>query len=333
MVTGATGFLGNNIARQLLGDGIEVLVATRASASLKPFNGLNVSIIELDFDDKQAIRESLRGVDTVIHAAAMIWFGFSKLEQTRHANVVITQNIAMACQELGIRLVHVSTVDALPASRDKTPVNEQSEGIPKPPCNYVVTKTEADRLLKEMFADGLDGLIVHPAFMLGPWDWKPSSSRLIIEVERLGRWCVYPSGGINVCDVRDVARGTILAAERGETGKQYILGGTNIHYRELCHRIADLCGVVRPFFRSGPFVMLVGWLVERINGWRNIESIINSGSLSMARMYHFYSSEYAAKEIGYTNRPLDETLKDGISWLRSQGAFKNQVEESAEHGC
>lgn len=315
LVTGATGLLGNNIVRLLVNDGVSVRAAVRSTSDRRPVEGLAIEVVPIDFEDVESIKRAVDGVDVVVHSAGFIWFGWMKLTESRRANVEYSRRLAEVCREKEVRFIHVSTVDTLPASDGKTPVSEDSNGLEKPACNYVVSKTEAERAVEAVIEKGLDAVIVHPGLFLGPWDWKPSSGELIRAVKKLGYFFTCPTGGISVSDVRDVARGTLLAATKGEAGRHYILGGENVRYKHLCREIARKCGVLTPQLRTGPVAYLVAATTGLINRARGNETLVNTAAIRMARYSHFYSSERAKVELGYQWRPLDETLDDAIEWL------------------
>lgn len=323
MVTGATGLLGNNIVRELLDQGHQVTVAVRPSSKREPFAGLDLKVVEVDFNDSASISRAIAGVDTVIHSAGFIWFGWSKLRESMDVNLGITSRIAKLCLEKDIRLVHVSSVDALPVGEKKGDVlDEESVGKDKVPCNYVVSKRAADMAILEMVPQGLNASIVHPSLMFGPWDWKPSSAELIQAISKMGFWFACPTGGISVADVRDVARGTIAAGEKGKAGRKYILAGRNIPYRELCGLIAEKIKVWRPVNRAGIVAYYLAAGYSGLTKWWRGESIVNTAALQMSWDWHYYSSQRAETELGYHNRDLDETLNDTVAWLVDQNMIE-----------
>jgi len=330
LVTGGTGLLGNNIVRELVGNSYEVLAAVRKSSDRKPFTDLDLQVVEVDFQDEQSITESLSGVDTVIHSAGFIWFGWSKLQESRAVNVGITSRIAKICLEKNIRFVHISSLDALPVGNKGEVVSESALDQPdqwnqKVPCNYVVSKTEADLAVKELFLQGLSGCIVHPGLMFGPYDWKPSSGEMIAAISKMGMWFSCPTGGASVTDVRDVAQAAIQAAKNSATSsKHYILGGHNISYRDLCDRIATKCGVARARGRTGPVAYGVAALIGGFSSLMGNESMINTGMIRMARLWHYYNSERAMAELGYQIRDLDVILDDAIEWLSTHRVIQTR---------
>ena len=153
-----------------------------------------------------------------VHAAAYVHIGWTGLDLSRAINVAGTAHVAASARRAGARLVHVSSVDAIGLLPHGQPSDEETPVAGGVLCPYVVTKREAEQAVLAEVAQGLDATIVNPAYMIGPWDWKPSSGRMLLEVSR-NRGLVAPLGTNNFCDVRDVAQGILTAADRGATGR------------------------------------------------------------------------------------------------------------------
>ncbi|MCO6458716.1 MAG: NAD-dependent epimerase/dehydratase family protein [Pirellulaceae bacterium] len=319
LVTGGTGLLGNNLVRLLLERGERVRVLVRDGADPRPMEGLDVELVAGDVRDESAVRRACQGASSVIHAAADVRIGWTRIDQQRAVNVEGTRQVGEAARAAGLRLVYVSTVDTLGLATADRWADEQTPPGGKVPCGYVCTKQEAERVLLDCVARGLDGVVVHPGFMLGPWDWKPSSGRMFLEVAR--RFTpVAPSGGCSVCDVRDVAAGVLSALAQGRCGRSYILGGANISYFELWTRIAGVAGSRPPRLRAGP---VMRWVAGTFgDAWTRIsgrESDVNSAAVASSSQLHYYSSARAADELDYRNRPLDETLQEAWQWFQAHG--------------
>ena len=184
---------------------------------------------------------------------------------------------------------------------------------------YTVTKKEAEDLVLQAAATGLDALVVNPCYMFGPYDWKPSSSKLILDVCKR-KIPGYPGGCNNFVDVRDVARGIFLAAENGKSGHRYILGGQNMGYRDLFDRIAAIAGsvtITRPLPKW--LARMVGWLgdcSEKISG---NESLFNSTGIALSFANCRYTSKKATDELGYSPSGIDSAIEDCIQWFKSHG--------------
>ncbi|MFO1065898.1 MAG: NAD-dependent epimerase/dehydratase family protein [Pirellulales bacterium] len=230
LVTGATGLLGNCCVRELVARGEQVRVLVRAGKKRRELDGLNIEIIEGELDDEAAIDRAVAGTRAVIHSAALIHIGWTRLEEARRVNVEGTRKIVEACRRHGSRLIHVSTVDTLPAAIDcSLPIDETASGLPKVECTYVISKRESEQVVSDAVQSGLDAVIIHPGFMLAPYDWKPSSGQMFLGLARMPA-AVAPSGSASVCDARDAAKAIANSIAHGRRGEHYILGGENIRH-------------------------------------------------------------------------------------------------------
>lgn len=318
LVTGATGLLGNNIVRDLLAAGHTVRVLARSGGDPRPLKDLAVEVAAGDVRDPGAVRNACDGVDGVIHSAGHVHIGWAGIDLARQINVEGTRNVAAAARAAGARLVHVSSVNALGLGPLNEPAGEDSAqpGILEIP--YVVTKREAEQVVLEEVSRGLWAAIVNPGTMFGPWDWKPSSGQMLLEVTRFALWA--PVGAGCFCDVRDVSAGAIAAATNGQPGRRYILGGHNLSFRDAWRKIAALAGKPGPRLPMGlifrgiatPIIDLKNWLSRR-------EGAANSAAIAMSRQSHCFSSSRAERELGYRFRPLEETLADAWQWFGEHG--------------
>jgi dihydroflavonol-4-reductase len=215
-------------------------------------------------------------------------------------------------------MVHVSGVNALGLGQLKQPADEESAlpGIVE--CPYVITKRESETVVLAEVARGLEAVIVNPGCMFGPWDWKPSSGKMILAVAKFAP--IYPTGAVTFCDARDVAAGTIQAVREGRTGQRYVLGGHNLSYLAAWRQMAKMVGrggpisPMGPLFRgaAAPILDLYTWLTGK-------EGDANSAILLMGRQQHCFSSRRAETELGYRARDFDKTLADTWSWFRQWG--------------
>ena len=319
LLTGATGFLGNNLLRILLEDGHQVTVTFRQQSDPRPFLGLDVEKVAADLNDPATLKAAVAKSDLVIHAAAMIQIGWTKLAQSRKVNVEATRHLAQAARLQGIRMIHVSTVDALALGSFNRPATELDIEPSKPKFTYVVSKREAELAFAEQVSAGLDGVIVSPGFMVGPWDWKPSSGQMMLAVAKQFT-PLAPSGGCSVADVRDVACGIVSAIEHGKTGESYILGGENVTYFDLWKRMAKVVGSRPPIAKLPGLINStagrVGDLMGKLSGK---EPTVNSAATKMGSLVHWYSSDKATKELGYQIGDVDVALADAWDWFKSNG--------------
>ena len=319
LVTGATGLVGNNVVRHILDRGEAVRVLCRESSDPRPLDGLNVQKLIGDIRHPDSIQRACQGVGAVIHAAGHVHIGRSNLDLHRSINVEGTRNVARAARTAGARMVHVSSTDAAGIVSLDEPADEETPFSDDGGCTYTITKREAERVVHEEIDDGLDAVIVSPGFMLGPWDWKPSSGRMLLEVAR-GRAWLAPRGHFSVCDVRDVATAIHSAKERGQRGRHYLLAGKTLSYFDAFKLFARITGGRPPIWSPGPVVSLVGgWLGDLTTLIIGKEPDINSAAIRVARLPKNYSSKRAQAELGYKTRPVVESVCDAWEWFREYG--------------
>lgn len=326
LITGATGLLGNNVLRQCLSHGIraEVLVRTksnrRALDELYYEDGQPLLIHDGDITDIDSVRKAAQNCSHIIHAAGDVHIGWQGLDKQRRINVTGSANIAAVAKENQLRLVHVSTVNALGLTGDETPATEETPfGKLNIPSTYVVSKREADVEVHKRVEQGLNAVIVHPGFMLGPFDWKLSSGKMLVGLTR-NYPLLSPRGGCSLCDARDVASGIIAALDKGSTGEHFTLAGHNLSYLDLWRAIADVTGAVRPLWRMDRVTMLTTALIGDIaSKFTGKEGDVNSAVVRMSAQYHYYSSDKAKRILGYQFRDVNTIIRDAWNWLVQNG--------------
>lgn len=326
LITGATGLLGNNVLRQCLAQGIqaEVLVRTksghRALDDLYNQDGVPLVIHQGDISDIDSVRRAAKACTHIIHAAGDVHIGWQGLDRQRRINVIGSSNMAQVARENKQRLIHVSTVNALGLTGTETPANEDTPfGSLNIPNTYVTTKREADIAVSRWVEEGLEAIIVHPGFMLGPFDWKLSSGKMLVGLTR-SYPLLSPRGGCSLCDARDVASGIIATLDKGQSGEHFILAGHNLSYLELWRSISEVTGSVRPLWRMDRFTMLTTALIGDIaSKFTGKEGDVNSAVVRMSDQYHYYSSDKAARVLGYQFRQVRTIINDAWNWLKQNG--------------
>jgi len=319
LVTGATGLLGNNLVRLLLEQGADVRVLVRPQSDLRSLAGLDVQVIEGDVRDATAVDAACHGVQRVLHAAARVHIGWSGSQHLWSVNVDGTRNVCSAARKVGARMVHVSSVDALNPGKLEAPGTEESPAACPVDCPYVLTKRSAEQVVLEAVGHDLDAVIVNPAFLLGPWDWKPSSGKMLISVA--SNWGIFaPPGGNDFCDVRDVATGIMLAAQHGRVGQRYILGGHSWSYLEAWRLFARVTGAFSPLRAVRPWFLRSMGAIGDLAGWvRGREGDFNSAATALSMLPRHSSSARAIAELGYSFRPLEVTVRDAWHWFQEHG--------------
>jgi dihydroflavonol-4-reductase len=318
LVTGATGLLGNNIVRHLIAAGEQVRVLTRSSSDPRTLADLPIERAGGDVRDPAAVETACRDVEIVIHAAGYVHLGWKQLDMLQAINVEGTKSVAAAANQAGARLIHISGINALGLGNLSSPADEDS-GLPGiVECGYVVTKRAAEAAVLEEVSRGLDAVIINPGCMFGPWDWKPSSGKMLLAVAKCAP--IYPTGAVTFCDARDVAAGTVAAAKQGRRGQRYILGGHNLTYLAAWKQMAQLAGHRGPISPMGPLFRAAVVPILDVYTWlTGKEGDANSAVLMMGRQQHCFSSRRAETELGYRYRPFAETLADTWAWFRHWG--------------
>jgi dihydroflavonol-4-reductase len=318
-VTGGTGLLGNTILRQLSDQGHELISLVRGEPDSQVFEGINTELLAGELLNHEVIDQAIAQCDAVIHSAAMIHIGWKQLDESMRVNRDGTRSIAEACLKHGSKLVYVGTVDTLALGTRDQPADESTpldNAGGKVDCSYVVSKRAGVEAVLAGVKQGLRAVIVHPGFMLGPWDWKPSSGRMMLEVGRSWK-PIAPSGGCSLCDSRDVASGTIAAIEAEvESGRQFILAGENVTYRQLWTEMANRMGTRPPIITAGPAQEWIAGFAGDLWSLVASESDVNSAGVKMSGLYHFYDSSRARLELGYRNRPISESLDASADWIK-----------------
>lgn len=319
LVTGATGLLGNNVVRELLARGMRPRVLVRETSDLRPLEGLEVERFEGDIRDPQQVMAACQGMDAVVHAAGYVKIGWLNPEIYQAINVQGTQNVAEAVHQQGGRMIHVSTVNTLGVVAAGEIADEESNNQPIVPCPYVESKRLAEEKIFQLIEEGLDAVIVQPGYLLGPWDWKPSSGAMLLEVA--SRFTpLAPRGGMSLCDARDVAQGILAAIERGTCGRNYILAGHNMSYIESWRLFAEITGSRQPWKRVGFLpIRLVGRINDLVTRVTGKEPKLNSAATRLSSMFHYFSSERAQNELGYQVRAVESLVRDSWEWFCEYG--------------
>jgi dihydroflavonol-4-reductase len=328
LVTGATGFVGSAVVRALLQKGATVRVLARPGSDRRNIAGLDVAVHEGDLLRPESLKPALAGCYGLFHVAADYRLWIPDPAAMFKANVEGSRVILQAAHAAGVaRTVYTSSVavmginPASPQSDEETPVTyadmigayKQSKYLAEQACDAVIAET------------GLDCVIVNPSTPIGPRDIKPTPTGQLIVKAALGRMPAYVDTGLSVAHVDDIAAGHLLAFERGQSGRRYILGGDDMSLLDILNVVADVAGVRPPLLRipRAPLYPLA-WCAElccRLKGKGEPFATIDSLKMSNKKMY--FSSARAEKELGYRHRPGHEAIVDAVAWFRENGYFKS----------
>ncbi len=319
-VTGASGFVGINLVRELAVQNWRVTILVRRESLLDDLGDLPVQTAYGDITDAGSVVAAMpESVDAVFHVAAStnVWSA-KNAEQTR-TNVDGTQNVLQAALSSGARrLIHISSFVVY--GFQPGTINEDTPRITNADwINYVSTKHRAEILVREAIErDGLDAVILNPAHIMGPYD-RRNWARLLIMVNK-GKLPGVPSGAGSFADVREVAKAAIQAFHRGKTGRNYLLGGTDAAFLDVVQIAGKLVGKKVPA-RATP-----AWLIKLIARIKLLaatftgkEPDLTPESAAMVTQHIMCDSSRAMRELGYKNTPIEVLVTDTYDWLEAAG--------------
>jgi len=315
-VTGATGFVGGHVARALVERGDEVRVAFRDEARLARLAGLQVDTVIADAMDRAAVRRAFKGCELVFHSVGYV--ASSPRERVWQVNAMSPRlAVEAAAAEDVPRVVLTSSVAGIgPVPPGEVGTEEDHYRGGGLGLVYADAKHEGEvEALAAGARTGVEVVVVNPAYVLGvPIDRSQpgeTSTRTVGNYLR-GRLPAVVDGETNIVDVRDVADGHLLAAEKGRPGERYVLGGHDISWVDLLERVADLSDVHHPVGVVSAGVARAARVAE---GLGTPMPVASEGMVLMAQNWR-YSSRKARRELGYRTRALDETLRETIDWYR-----------------
>jgi len=320
-LTGATGFVGWHLARALVERGDSVRCLVRSGSPLEGLAGLPVEIVRGDLRDPDSVRRGVEGTEVVFHCAADYRLWVPDPATMYSSNVDGTDHVMQAAAASGVRrVVYTSTVGALGLRRDGRPADESTPAsLADMVGHYKRSKFLAERVAERWAARGLPVVIVNPSAPVGERDVKPTATgRIIVDFLR-GGMRAYVDTGLNLVDVRDVAAGHVLAAERGRPGEKYILGHQNVTLKSMLETLSRLSGLPAPKVRLPHWVPLAAAWVEsylaRV-GRREPRIALDAVRLSRHRM--FFDPSKAVRELGLPQTPIDSALARAVEWFRDR---------------
>jgi len=323
LVTGASGFVGSAVARQLIGAGYRVRVLMRPRSDRRNIAGLAVEERTGSLEDAASLAAALAGCTHLFHVAADYRLWVPDPGAMFRANVDGTRALMEAALSAGLqRIVYTSSVATLGLKADGSPADETSPSTYADMVGpYKQSKFRAEEAVKALAAErDLPVVIVNPSTPVGPRDVKPTpTGRMILEAAS-GRMPAFVDTGLNLVHVDDVATGHLLAAEKGKTGGRYILGGENLTLAQILAEVAGLTGRSPPRIRLpiGP-LMPLAFLAEGMARVTGKEPFVTRDGLKMARKKMYFSSAKAEAALGYAPRPAREGIAEAIAWFRAAG--------------
>ena len=330
LITGAAGFVGAAVLRELLKKGHKVKALVRQSSVLDNLKNLDVEIVQGDLKDRDSLKRCIKDCKYLFHVAADYRLWVPRPQEIYQNNVVGTENLMEEALNSEIeKIVYTSSVAVLgkpingDIANEKTPVNvSQMIG------HYKKSKFLAEEKVKELYKTRkLPVVIVNPAAPVGPRDIKPTPTGKMVLDAAMKKIPAYLDTGLNIVHVDDVAKGHMQAFNKGKLGERYILGGENLTLKEMLEIISILCGNKPPKIRLPRKPLYpIGYVFEIFARLFNIKNpMLTVDMIRMAEKKMFFSSEKAKKELNYKYKSAKNALKDAIQWFIDNGYCRNVI--------
>lgn len=322
-ITGATGFIGGNLARALIADGHQVRALIRPHSDRRNLDGLPLELAIGDLDHPEQLAEKIAGCDVVFHVAAHYSLWAKDSAAIYRANVTGTENILAAARHAQVkRFIHTSSVAAIGVPVTGTSATEETQTtVEALVSDYKKSKFLAEQAAFSAAQAGLDVVIVNPSTPIGAYDVKPTPTGEIVLRFLQERMPAYVHTGLNLIDVEDVARGHILAWQKGRTGERYILGNRNLTLQEMLQILAQVTGKSAPKFAVPHIIPLAVAFTDEMILARYFGKTpqVSYYSVQMSRHAMYYDSSKAVRELGLPQSPIEGAIEKAVRWFQTNG--------------
>ncbi|MEJ2288425.1 MAG: NAD-dependent epimerase/dehydratase family protein [Deinococcales bacterium] len=336
LVTGATGFIGGNVARALLGHGYRVRALVRPASDGAALQELGVELTSGDLCDEPSLATAVAGCQAVVHVGAIYTLWAPRPDVVYRTNVRGTRNLLEAAARAGAeRIVFTSSESTLLVPDGGLGSERAPADFHALPGAYKRSKFLSEQLAMDMAAEGVPLVVVHPTTPVGVGDVKPTPTGAIIVDFLNGRMPAYVDTGLNLIDVEDVAEGHVLALERGRDGERYVLGNENVTLKDVLVRLARITGLPAPRWRLPHWVALGAAHVN--------EALARSFGLGPPRVpldgvrasrhYRHFDCSKAVTELGLPQTPVDEALAKAVAWFTTHGSVHRALPGPGEEAA
>ena len=322
-VTGATGFLGSHVARQLLQQGADLRLLVRSTSRTDNIDDLPSERVIGDLRDVESLKRGMDGCEYVFHIAADYRLWSLNRQELYDSNVDGTRNILKAARESGARrVVYTSSVATMGFGNNGRMSNESTPvTLANMIGDYKRSKFMAEQLVLGAARGGQDVVVVNPTTPIGERDIKPTPTGRIVVDFLKRKFPAYVDTGLNLVDVIDCADGHLLAMEKAVPGERYILGGENLTLKQILDKLAAITGLPSPSIRMPYAVAYATGVVDTLvtGKMREREPRVTLDSVRMGRKKMFVTSAKAERELGWNPAPVDRALRRAVGWFRANG--------------
>jgi dihydroflavonol-4-reductase len=330
LVTGASGFVGNAVARACARSGREVRVLVRKSSNTQWIRGMGAELIYGDLRQPESLAKALEGCDELYHVAAQYTFYNPNPKEIYESNVQGTRNILQAATEKNLkRVVYTSTVGAIGIPENGNHGDEETP-ITLFDCqgHYKRSKFLAEQEALSFYRKGLPVVVVNPSAPIGVGDAKPTPTGKMIVDFLNGKMPAYLDTGLNVIDVEDCALGHLLAAEKGRPGERYILGNQNMTLEQIFRELSILTGLKAPKIKV-PHSLAMGaaHVSEFISRWNKKPPMVEKEAVILAKKRMFFNSEKAVRELGLPQADARLALRKAVTWYLKNGYVQEKYKK------
>jgi dihydroflavonol-4-reductase len=321
LVTGAAGFLGSHVTRQLVARGDDVRVLLRASSTNRAIADLPLEYVTGDLRDPASLERAMKGVKRVFHVAADYRLWAKRKQDIYDSNVGGTKNLLEAAKRAGVeQLIYTSTVATIAVDRPQHPNEFTDAKLGEMVGHYKRSKWMAEREALGAAKSGLPVIVAMPTTPVGPWDWKPTPTGKIILDFLNGNMPGYVKTGLNFVAVEECAAGHLLVAEKGKVGERYLLGGENLTLKEMLDTLAKITGLRAPMLKI-PHGLALGVAYANTAFSRLVgrEPQIPVEAVKIARHMMFVDCARAKRELGFQAGPVAAALERAVRWYEANG--------------
>ena len=325
LITGANGLLGANVARVLFRAGEQIVLFVRPNAGLTGVVDLPCQIIYGDIQDAEAVANAVNQVDAVIHAAATTDMNPHPFSYYESININGTKNVIRAMvANTGKRLIYVSTANTFAPGRKRVPGNELNGfSFFNYNSGYINSKYIAQQIVLESVEKyNLDAVVINPTFMIGAYDAKPSSGKIILFGLRSRlTWC--PPGGKNFVCVHDVAKGVRTALYQGKKGHCYLMAGENLSYKEFFHTLNEVTGEKHRIIVVPKAILYAAGIIGSFLNLLNFTKVtFNLTNIRLLSIDNYYSGAKAQLEFSLKATPVKFAIAEALEWFNNNGYIK-----------